>query len=322
MHSTAMIGVVTVTYNSAAVISEFMECLLQQSYRDMRLYLVDNCSSDNTLALVAQYSDKRIIIIRNSTNLGVAEGNNIGIRAAISEGCSFVLLINNDTVFGADLVSGLQEGLEKYQCHMIVPKILYFEPADKIWSAGGAFSVLRGRSKHLGFNKKDNGQFDRPRNVEYSPTCCMLIEKEVIDGIGLMDANYFVYFDDTDFCLQAHRAGFKLMYAPECKLFHKVSSLIGHRSETAVRYVTRNHVYFVLKNFRMWQNLYYLPICQAHIVVRCLSAKNVAKAFVIAQKAFGEGIAVFRSTQRSPGIPLSRHTPTARHSMPAASNDV
>jgi GT2 family glycosyltransferase len=317
-----MIGVVTVTYNSAAVISEFMECLLQQSYRDMRLYLVDNCSSDNTLALVAQYSDKRIIIIRNSTNLGVAEGNNIGIRAAISDRCSCVLLINNDTVFDADLISRLQEGLEKYQCQMIVPKVLYFEPTDKIWSAGGAFSVLRGRSKHLGFNKKDNGQFDRPRNVEYSPTCCMLIEKEVIDGIGLMDANYFVYFDDTDFCLQAHRAGFKLVYAPECKLFHKVSSLIGHRSETAVRYVTRNHVYFVLKNFRMWQNLYYLPICQAHIVVRCLSAKNVAKAFVIAQKAFWEGIAVFRSTQRSSGTPLSRHTQTARHSMPAASNDV
>jgi GT2 family glycosyltransferase len=323
VHSAGTIGVVTVTYNSAAVISEFMECLLKQSYRNIRLYLVDNCSCDNTLALVAHYSDPRVVAIRNSSNVGVAEGNNIGIRAAISDGCSFVVLVNNDTVFGDDLMSSLQGGLDRHQCDMIAPKICYFEPADKIWSAGGAFSVLRGRSKHLGFNKKDNGQFDRPRNVEYSPTCCMLIKKEVFDRIGLMDPHYFIYFDDADFCLRAHRAGFKLMYAPEGKLFHKVSSLIGHRSETAVRYVTRNHVYFVLKNFRVWQNVYYLPVCQAHIIVRCLLAKNIAKTFVIAQKAFWEGIAVFQSTRRSTKIASSRHMQvhTAGQSIPAASND-
>lgn len=301
-----MIGVVTVTYNSAAVFPDFMESLLQQSYRNFRLYIVDNSSSDNTLAVCGQYSDPRVAIIRNPTNVGVAEGNNIGIRAALRNRCASVLLINNDTVFGVDLIAALKQGLQKYGCEMIVPKILYFEPSEKIWSAGGAFSRLRGRPRHLGFNKKDNGRFDHARYVEYSPTCCILIKSEVFGHIGLMDPNYFVYFDDGDFCLRAHRAGVRLVYAPENKLFHKVSSLIGHRSDTSVRYVTRNHVYFVLKNFSWLQNLYYLPICQAHIFVRCLLANNVLRAFVIAQKAFWEGVSVFRSSpKRFAEVPLS-----------------
>ncbi|MBV9623918.1 MAG: glycosyltransferase family 2 protein [Acidobacteria bacterium] len=246
--------------------------------------------------------------IRNRMNLGVAEGNNIGIRAALRDGCSAVLLLNNDTAFGPDVITTLEEGLRKYRCEMIVPKILYFEPADRIWSAGGSFSRLRGRSIHSGFGEKDRGQFDQARAVDYSPTCCMLIKREVFERIGIMDANYFLYFDDTDFCLRARRAGIRLVYCPDTSLFHKVSSIIGHRSDISVRYVTRNHVYFVLKSFRFLPVLYYLPVCQAHILVRCLFAKNVARAFVIAQKAFWEGISVFCSAPRSTKLTPSGHT--------------
>jgi GT2 family glycosyltransferase len=121
-----------------------------------------------------------------------------------------------------------------------------------------------------------------------------------------MDPNYFVYFDDADFCLRAHRAGIKLVYYPESKLFHKVSSIIGHRSDISVRYVTRNHVYYVLKHFRFLQTLYYLPVCQAHIFVRCLFARNFLKSLVIAQRAFWEGISAYRSTRRSAELPAAR----------------
>lgn len=319
-----MIGVVTVTYNSAAVIRDFMESLLKQSHHNFLLYLIDNASSDDTLELLTDYSDRRIVIIRNSTNLGVAEGNNIGIRAALSDRCTSVLLINNDTVFGPDVISQLYEGLENYQCDMIVPKILYFDPPDKIWCGGGAFSRIRGRSRHFGLGQKDDGRYDQAREVEYSPTCCMLIRREVFERIGIMDPKYFVYFDDADFCLRAHRARIRLVYLPGARLYHKVSTIIGHRSDLSLRYVTRNHVYYVLKNFRLLQILFYLPICQAHIFVRCWLAKKMIKGLVIAQKAFWEGILVFRSSRRSTDL---LHSPpgqfeTALHRVPSSSDDV
>ena len=292
MNRNGRIGVVTVAYNSEKVIDEFLASLLHQSYSNFKLFVVDNASSDGTLAAIEAHTDPRVVTIKSPINVGVAEGNNIGIRAALKEGCSYILLINNDTAFGPDLLAKLFDGLKKYQCHMIVPKILYSNPSNKIWCAGGTFSRLRGLSRHFGFNQKDDGTFDQPRIVPYSPTCCMLIRKAVFARIGLMDANYFVYFDDTDFCLRAYRAGMKLFYVPSATIYHKVSSLIGFQSDTALRYLSRNHVYYVMKNFVMWTALYYLPICQAQLFYRCLISKNTIRALFIAEKAFWEGIAL------------------------------
>lgn len=302
--NSSRIGVVTVTYNSATVISEFMDSVLKQSHSEFILYVVDNASSDETLKLTYGYSDSRIVTIRNVDNVGVAEGNNIGIRAALRDGCSFVLLVNNDTIFDADLFSTLLQNLGKRQSLMIVPKILYFDPSNKIWSAGGSFSRWRGMSWHFGFNQIDNGQFDQLVEVAYSPTCCMLISGKVFERIGLMDAKYFVYFDDTDFCLRAYRQRMKLLYVPTARVFHKVSSLTGHRSQVAIRYLIRNHVYYVMKNFPRMA-AYYLLVCQVNAVRKSLQAENPWKAFVIAERAFLEGLALFYSSRRSRPAPES-----------------
>jgi GT2 family glycosyltransferase len=293
MGSRKLVGVVTVTYNSAGVIDDFMQSMLAQAHCEFILYVIDNASPDETMNRISKYKDPRIVIIANERNVGVAEGNNIGIRAALQDGCCSVLLVNNDTVFEPELVSKLLDGLERYKCDMIVPKILYFDEPKKIWCAGGAFRVLRGSAKHFGFNLRDDGRFDQVRKVSYSPTCCMLISAGVFEDIGLMDTKYFVYFDDTDFCLRAHRAGLTLVYLPDSRLYHKVSSIIGHRSHFALLHLTRSHVYYILKNFWRWTALYYLPVCQLHILARCLFTKNRARAFLLAERAFMEGLSLF-----------------------------
>jgi GT2 family glycosyltransferase len=290
-----LIGVVTVTYNSARVIRAFMDCLLVQTHSEFSLYLIDNASSDETLKLLADYRDPRVNIIRNRDNVGVAEGNNLGIRAALKDGCRFVLLLNNDTVFDCDLLSKLVQGLREHNSDMVVPKILFFDEPDKIWSAGGYFSALRGNSKHFGFGEKDDGRFDLPRAVGYNPTCCMLIKQEVFDRVGLMDANYFVYFDDTDFCLRAYRAGVKLFYLPTARLKHKVSSLTGGMSSFTLRYCVRNQVYYVLKNYSVGQGFFYCVALSIYIPGKYFFFLRSPKTFWTAQKAFWEGILLFVS---------------------------
>lgn len=295
-----LVGVVTVTYNSAAVIRGFMDSLLPQTHSEFSLYVIDNASSDETSTLLADYRDSRMTIVRNHDNVGVAEGNNIGIRAALKDGCAFVLLINNDTVFDSDLLSKLVEGLREHDSEMVVPKILFFDEPDKIWSAGGYFSALRGNSKHFGFAQKDDGRFDQPRAVSYNPTCCMLIKREVFDRVGFMDANYFVYFDDTDFCLRAYRAGVKLFYLPAAQLKHKVGSLTGGMSSFTLRYCVRNHVYCVLKNYSAGQSFFYCVALSVYIPAKYLFFLRSPKRFWTAQKAFWEGILLFVSnTERS-----------------------
>ena len=300
--SNALIGVVTVTFNSALVIRGFIESLLKQTHANFILYVIDNASSDTTLQYLAEYQDHRIVIVRNSTNVGAAEGNNIGIRAALNDGCSSILLINNDTEFEPDLVVQLRAGLRKFKSDMAVPKISCFDSPDRIWYGGGYFSRLRGTSRHCGINRKDNGQFDQPRAVDYGPTTCMLIRREVFGRVGILDANYFAYLEDTDFCYRARQAGIKLSYIPSAQLLHRVSSLTGRDSDFTIRYCIRNHVYHILKNLPCWQWLFYLPALQAHLIMKFIFSRRDLRTFRLAESAFWEGISVSRSRKVNGGM--------------------
>jgi GT2 family glycosyltransferase len=295
MDSHDLVGIVTVTYNSAGVIDDFMKSIREQTYDNFNLYLVDNASSDNTLERVRSYCHPRIVIVPNQLNLGVAEGNNVGIRAALQDGCGLVLLINNDTVFNSDLLDELAQGLQRYECEMIAPKILFFDAPDKVWYAGGYLNAWRACGNHFGMGDKDNGQFDLAKAVGYSPTCCILIKREVFDRVGLMDSTYFLYFDDTDFCLRAQKVGIRLFYLPSARLRHKVSSLTGGTSNLALRYTTRNHVYYVCKHCSSFWILVYLLAFYIYLPGKYLFLLGRPRLFWVTQKAFWEGVSLFVS---------------------------
>jgi len=292
------VGVVTVTYNSGQVIDTFLSSLLQQTWSDFFLYVVDNASVDCTLERVSGYKDCRIFLIANQENLGVAEGNNQGISAALKAGCRSILLINNDTEFEPYLMEKLIEGLKENACDMISPKILFHDNRQMIWSAGGGFKPWRGYAAfHFGMCQIDRGQFDVIRRVEHAPTCCLLIRKEVFTRVGVMDTRYFVYVDDVDFCYRAKKAGLRLFYLPSAKLFHKASSLTGgSESDFALRYCTRNHIYFMLKNIGPWRSLYYLPEYQLRLLMKLVFRRIGVSRFILHQKAFIEGVRIWRQS--------------------------
>ncbi|QNI31575.1 glycosyltransferase family 2 protein [Alloacidobacterium dinghuense] len=243
------IGVVTVTYNSAPVLREFFESLGNQTHRNFVLYLVDNNSRDETLMMVRQREDLPSVVIANQENLGVAEGNNQGIRAAISDGCECVLLLNNDTIFQSNFIERLYSALDRHQCDMTTSKMYHHDSPKRIWCAGGRFLPFRGYNiSHNGEGETDVGQFNTPRRVTYTPTCCLMAKATVFHRVGLMDSRYFVYSDDVDFLYRCLKNSVSLWYVPEAKLWHKVSYLTGNMSDFMVHYSTRNRIYFVRKH--------------------------------------------------------------------------
>jgi len=300
MTNSDTIGIVTVTYNSAAVIDDFLSSMLAQTEVDFILYIVDNASTDGTVHRLAKCEDRRVVLIQNSANLGVAEGNNVGIKAALNMGCGRVLLINNDTLFDPGLLATLNQGMERHGCEIAVPKILFFDRPDTIWYGGGYFNSLRGCGNHYGLGKKDCAQYDSPRAVTYSPTCCMLIKRDVFIRVGLMDPIYFIYFDDTDFCLRAFRNGIKLLYLPSAQMLHKVSSLTGGVSEFTLRFITRNHVYYVLKHYPWWRAVSYAIAFYLYLPCKYLLYLRRPGLFAAAHKAFWEGISLHFSNLGRP----------------------
>lgn len=295
------IGIVTVTYNSGDVVDEFIQSIRAQSWTNFRLYVVDNASRDDSLERLRTgfAGDSRYREIANANNCGIARGNNQGTSAALADGCDYVLLLNNDTVFAPDLLAGMVAEMERLGARALVPKMLYHEPSNVIWCAGGTFNPWRGYSViHYGENEVDRGDYDQPRRIEYAPTCCMLIKKDVFSEIGLMDENYFVYMDDVDFCFRALKAGIELWYSPQTTLYHKVGSLTGGMSDFSVLNATRGKVYFIRKHAG-WAIAGWLLIYQVLFLTRIFSPTYGWRRFLLLERAFREGCALKLGPERT-----------------------
>ena len=250
------LGLITITYNSAAVVEPFLNCIWQQTYTNFRLYVVDNSSVDNTVSILQKENDKRLFLIENKENYGVAKANNQAISNAIADGCDQILIINNDVTFEPALLEKMLEFQSKNNCSLVVPKIMYYDNPNKIWYAGSWFLSYNGYLPiHRGMSEIDLGQYDKISEVEYAPTCCLLVRKEVFEDIGVMNEKYFVYFDDVDFCYRLLKDGkHKIFYCPHVDFFHKVGSLTKSfyknkkkifRGDFFIKQNIANHVYFL-----------------------------------------------------------------------------
>ena len=264
------IGIVTVTFNSSSVLDDFFTSIEQQDYSDFNLYIIDNHSVDDTLSKVDSWSFKSKVLLKNTNNLGVAAGNNQGIKLALKDGCDFVLLLNNDTVFEDKLLSKLVETYNSYGSSIIVPKMNYFSPSNMIWYAGGFYNRKKAfLNFHRGQGEIDNNQYNEDDKIEYAPTCCALIHQSVFEDIGLMDEKYFVYFDDTDFFFRVLKDGkHEARYRHDIHFLHKIGSLTNSRNkdkpmkygEFFIKQNSKNHVYFLRKQKTIiaYINLIYL----------------------------------------------------------------
>lgn len=266
------IGIVTVLYNSEKVLDDFFRTLDEQTFKDFILYVIDNSSSDNSLFVAESLSREvnfKTIILPQSENWGVAKGNNIGIDAALADGCDYILLSNNDIVLNPDTIQNLQAGMQQTGATMAVPKI-YFHDTGLIWHVGGSFSYYKGITLHRGSGQQDRGQFNKICSIEYAPTCFMLIHSDVFTRVGKMDEKYFVYYDDSDFVWRAVKKGHeRLVYIPFSSLQHKESTCTGgNRSVFSLYYVYRNSIYFVRKNMKFPRKQLTLLYSALHTMIR------------------------------------------------------
>jgi GT2 family glycosyltransferase len=194
--------------------------------------------------------DQPLYLIKNETNLGFAEGNNIGIRFALKHlNPDYILLLNNDTVVHPDFLTELVIACERDSSIAFAgPKVYYYNAngkSDIIDFAGGTIWMGLGLTTHIGRGTVDRGQYDEIKEVDYVEGSCLLGRKTAIEQIGLMNPDYFLYWEETDWCVRAKRAGYRLTYVPTAKIWHKGAGA-GY-SKTKSYYLTRNRFIFMRK---------------------------------------------------------------------------
>lgn len=237
------VAVVILNWNQEKDTADCLTSLRAVEGVPLRVILVDNGSSPESVdRLERHFSDVRVI--RLPDNLGFAAGNNVGIREALREGASHILLLNNDTLVHPSFLPPLLEGLNTSGVGVVGPKIYHHPEVTRLWFAGGMIDWRTGRQWHLGANELDEGQWDKPREVDYITACCLLAPARLFQEIGALDERYFIYFEETDWNLRVRARGYRCRYLPESRVYHKVSQAMKTGSPVSDYYYARNRLLF------------------------------------------------------------------------------
>lgn len=241
----------TIEYTYAQIKSENSKDNSEKFQSDEKL-----AQSDKKLA----QSDEKLTIIKNSINYGYAEGNNIGMRYALKVfNPHYILLLNNDTVVEKDFLKELLRFAEKdKKIGILGPTVYYYDKPNKIAFIGGKINFYSGKTTHYEFNKQDRGQFHE-KELDYISGCGLFIRTKTIRDIGLLDPEYFLYYEDIDWSLKARRKGYKIYYVPLAKIWHKISTSDQDRSLISLYYGTRNEFRLMKKNTNLKQMSIFFP---------------------------------------------------------------
>lgn len=292
MPADQIIGIVTVLYNSNDVLPGFFSSISSQQGINYRLYVIDNSPNDSGTRIseeAAKLLKIDAVCIFNNENVGVAKGNNQGIELALKDGCSHILLANNDTEFAPTTIFKLWEDMVKNGEYASTPKLMYYDTPDIIWYAGGHINPWTMRTPHYGLNEKDNGQFDMKCHVNYAPTCFMLVDSTVFEKVGRMDERYFVYSDDTDFVWRMNILGMNISYNPEAVVLHKVSTSTGGASSPFTQYYSnRNRIFFIRKNLHGLQK----AIALTYVLTTRILRLGIAKTNNSGWKGIRDGLSM------------------------------
>ena len=226
-----MIYIIVLNWNGLRDTRECLDSLRRVSLPPARVLVVDNGSGDGSQeAIRREFPD--VTLLETGANLRFAEGNNAGIRFALEHGADQIMLLNNDTTVDPAFLGAMSETLLAHaDTGIVTPKILYHQDPGIIWYAGGEISFWSGTMRHSGIREQDDGRFDVAGETAYASGCCMLLRRETVERIGLLDGAYYMYSEDADWCMRARRAGFQIRYEPRAKVWHKVSvSAGGHLS--------------------------------------------------------------------------------------------
>jgi GT2 family glycosyltransferase len=217
-----LVCTVILNWNGLADTRECVSSLQSIDYGNNRIVVVDNGSAGGEAAALRQEFADAIHLIESATNLGFAGGANLGMRYALEQDADYVLLLNNDTMVDPAFFSALVDAAKgRSDAAALCPKSYYFDEPDVIYSTGGSVNLWTGTAKQIGRGQRDHAQFDRVVSRDYADGVCMLISRRALGIVGLLDEDYFAYWEETDWCVRAREKGLRCYYVPNAKIWHK-----------------------------------------------------------------------------------------------------
>lgn len=311
--------IIIVNWNGSHDTVECLESLFRLTYPSFTVVICDNCSSDESLAMIKRWSESNdlcynelrsdkvdqeekpdvdlpLVVIRSSVNLGFAGGNNVGMRYALTRGdCDYLWLLNNDTVVDPDALTRLVERMgQQASVGMCGSTIRRYHDPESIQALGGGYYCRWiGLPWHYGRFRMWGKKINQRRAeiwMNYVEGASMLVSRKFVEEVGLMCEDYFLYFEETDWAIRA-KGRFQLAYAPLSIVYHKVGASIGTSSNPARKsmvcdyYNIRNRILFTRRYYPLALPTIYLVLLGALLLRLCLGRWD--RVWMIIKLLFG-----------------------------------
>jgi GT2 family glycosyltransferase len=258
MRALPRVGIIVLNYNGKCCLLPCLQSLDQLEYQNKEIIVVDNNSTDGSLE-DAKKEFPHFTFVRNQKNEGFAKGMNIGIKETLSRGAKWSWLFNYDAMAHPQALSKLISVAQENSKAGLLSPIIYEVNSDNMWFAKGKIDFLRMRTCHIKPTKRELSS--KTYRSEFLTGCALLIKKELIEKIGFLDENFFLYYEDADYSLRAAQAGFDCLVVPEAKVSHDEKSQLNSKK---IYYL----VYSGLLFFNKWMPFYLRPYLVVYVTMR------------------------------------------------------
>jgi GT2 family glycosyltransferase len=285
----------TVNWGSPVDTLAALHSLASMTTRPDLIICVDNGSSAEQVSELRMGAPNDAVVIELAENTGVAAANNVGMEYAVANGVDWTLFLNNDATVDPDCLNRcLAEAIATERIAVIAPAVTFADRPDVLWFAGGEVSDWFAFPRHRGLGKPA-ADLPPTSDTDYVSTCCALVSSAAWRSVGPFRADYFMYYDETEWCQRARSSGWRCRYLGDVLCAHAVSASSGRRgslglSENMAYYLARNPLRFALETDEVVRRISrvvgILTVYAAFNAWRILRAKDSAIA-----RAYIEGLA-------------------------------
>ncbi len=254
------VSIIVLNWNGKKFLKNCLDSLVQLTYPQVEIIVVDNNSTDDSQEFV-KTNYQKVILIENKENYGFAKGNNIGFKASTGD---YILILNNDTIVTSNFLAPLIKDFENNPTIACLQPQIRLSDNKQLLDGVGAFLTLTGFLYHFGY-LKDRMQlkYNKKMKIFSAKGACILLRRKAIEKVGLFDDDFFIFFEETDLCFRLWLAGYSVVYEPKSVIYHvgggDTTASNSYQQEKRMYLSFRNMLCCYIKNFGAKNLLTILP---------------------------------------------------------------
>ncbi len=267
------VAIVILNWNGEKLLKKFIYSVIKYSEsKDSKIYLVDNNSSDNSVAYIKEYH-KSIEVIKLEKNYGFAKGYAMALPMIKAQ---YFVLLNSDVEVTENWLPPIIEFLDQHdEVAAAMPKLISYKEKDKFeysGAAGGYIDILgypfcKGRI--LNEIEKDEGQYDKTDDIFWATGAALVVKSDCYHEIKGLDGDFFAHMEEIDLCWRLKIRGYKIITFPHSKVYHLGGGTLPTESPRKLFYNHRNNLYMLFKNLSQTA---FLPVIIIRLILDFISA--------------------------------------------------